>query len=77
MKNEMNANKNTSTLVPQSIATGERKIKENLKKDICTIFSNGGFSIQDKDVTFSPLLSYLPNFHLKYCVFLNNLPGYT
>ena len=51
---------------------------DNLKKEICTTLSNSGFRIQDKDVAFFPMLGYLPNFHLKYRVFLNNnLPGYT
>ena len=36
-----------------------------------------GFRVQDKDVNFYPLLGYTPKFHLKYRVFLNNMPGFT
>ena len=44
LKNKSSANKyNTGTLVPQSIAPREREIKENLKKEICTILSSKGF----------------------------------
>ena len=74
----MNAKKyNTSRLVPQSIAPREREIKETLKKEICTILSNNGFRIQEKYVTFLLMFGFLPNFHLKFRVFLNNLPGHT
>ena len=77
LKNKSAVNKyTTSTLVPQSIDPREREIKENLKKEICTLLSNKGFRIQDKDLTFYLMCGYIPNFHLKYRVFLNNLPSH-
>ena len=60
-KNKTPVNKfNTGYLVPQSIVARERKIKDQLKKEIFTILSGKGFRIQDKDVTFYLMFGYMP-----------------
>ena len=41
-----------------SMADREREIKDQLKKDICTILSDKGYRIQDKDVTFYLMFGY-------------------
>ena len=61
-KNKGNIKKyTTSNLVPKSIAPKEREIKDNLKKEICTLLSEMGYRIQDKDVSFTPCLATRPN----------------
>ena len=59
-----------------SMADREREIKDQLKKDICTILSDKGYKIQDKDVTFYLMFGYRPKFHLKYRVFLYSWSGH-
>ena len=59
-----------------SIADREREIRTQLQKDICTILSEKGHRVQDKNVTFFLIFGYRPKFHLKYCVYLNNWSGH-
>ena len=64
-------------MTPRCIEGRERQIRDSLKKGVGEWLSKNGYKVLDKDLSFFPMIGYIPDFHLRYRCFLNKLVGYT
>ena len=66
-QNKKASNKyDTSYMTPRCIEGRERQIRDTLKKEVGEWLSKNGYRVVDKDLSFFPMIGYVPDFHLRY-----------